>query len=87
MIESTITDKGQTTVPRPVREALGLKARKRIQWNILADGTVTVRPEPSPLDLFGSLKSEVPFPGYTEEREAAQAAVAKQAVEEGMEPE
>lgn len=86
MLESTITDKGQTTVPRQVREALGLKARKRIQWNILADGTVTVRPEPSPLDLFGSLKSQVPYPGLTEERDIVRKAVAKQAAEEGMEP-
>jgi ABC-type lipoprotein release transport system permease subunit len=29
MIESTVTDKGQTTVPREVREALGIKPRQR----------------------------------------------------------
>ena len=37
MLESTITDKGQTTVPRKVREVLGLKPRKRLQWNIKGD--------------------------------------------------
>jgi len=70
MLESTITDKGQTTVPRQVRDALGLEPRRRIQWDIQGNGTVTVRPEPSPLDLFASLKSEVPFPGLEEERGA-----------------
>lgn len=86
MLESTITDKGQTTVPRQVRDALGLEPRKRLQWDILADGTATVRPEPSPLDLFASLKSDVPFSGLEEERAAVRAAVADQAAKEGTEP-
>ena len=85
MVESTITDKGQTTVPRQVREALGLKPRSRLQWDIAADGTVIVKPEPSALALFGSLKSKVPFPGLKEEKDAAREIMASEAAHEGSE--
>lgn len=86
MIESTLTDKGQTTVPRKIREALGLKPRGRLQWVINEEGLVTVRPEPSALALFGSLKPEVPFPGIQEEKAAVRKIVAQQAAHEGPEP-
>jgi len=78
MIESTLTDKGQTTVPKEVREALGMKPRQRLQWNLAPDGTATVRPEPSALDLFGSLKSKRKFPGLKEEKDAVRRFVARQ---------
>jgi antitoxin PrlF len=77
MLESTVTDKGQTTVPKEVRKALGLKPRQRIQWDLATDGTVTVRPEPSALALFGSLKSRKKFPGIKEEKAALRGYIAK----------
>ena len=86
MIESTITDKGQTTVPREVRDALGIKPRQRLQWDIEADGSATVRPEPSALALFGSLKSRKKFPGIKAEKAAVRRHVAGQAVHEGEDP-
>jgi antitoxin PrlF len=76
MIESTITDKGQTTVPKEVREALGIKPRQRLQWDLAEDGSAVVRPEPSALALFGSLKSRKKFPGIKEEKAAMRKAVA-----------
>jgi antitoxin PrlF len=86
MLESTMTDKGQTTVPKEVREALGIKPRQRLQWDLAADGSVTVRPEPSALDLYGSLKSKKKFPGIREEKAAMRRHVAKQAAHEDREP-
>lgn len=81
MIESTVTDKGQTTVPREVRDALGIKPRQRLQWDIAADGTATVRPEPSALVLFGSLKTRRKFPGLKAEKAAVPKHVATHAHE------
>lgn len=86
MLESTITDKGQTTVPKEVRDALGIKPRQRLQWDLATDGTVTVRPEPSALALYGSLKSRKKFPGIKEEKAAMRRHVAKQAAHEDREP-
>jgi AbrB family looped-hinge helix DNA binding protein len=82
MLESTITDKGQTTVPKEVRHALGIKPRQRLQWDLAEDGSVIVRPEPSALPLFGSLKSRRKFPGAREEKAAMRKAVAARAAGE-----
>ncbi|CAN5726869.1 AbrB/MazE/SpoVT family DNA-binding domain-containing protein [soil metagenome] len=41
MHESTITKRGQTTIPRQVRDALGLKAGDRLRY-MLRDGEVRV---------------------------------------------
>lgn len=84
MLESTLTSKGQTTVPRMVRDALGIKPQEQLLWDIAKDGSVTVRPKPSALSLFGSLRSSVPFPGIREEKEAARAAMAREAAMEGL---
>ena len=42
-VESTLTDKYQTTMPGVVRKALGLKKRDRISYTILPDGDVLLR--------------------------------------------
>ena len=70
MLQSTLTDKGQTTMPREVRAALKVKPRQQLEWIIRADGTAVVRPEPNALELFGSLKPVKPFPGLKEEKAA-----------------
>jgi len=86
MIQSTITDKGQTTVPKEVREVLGVKPRERIQWDLQEDGTVSVRAEPSALALFGSLKPKKKFPGLKEEKAAVRRRVGAKAAREDREP-
>ena len=86
MIESTLTDKGQTTVPREVREALGIKPRQRLQWDLEGDGTVTVRPESSALPLFGSLKSRRKFHGIKPEKAAVRKHIAHEGAHEGKDP-
>lgn len=42
-IESTLTDRYQTTVPDPVRRALGLAKRDRIRYLVRGDGTVEMK--------------------------------------------
>ena len=45
---ATLTAKGQVTVPKTVREALGLRQGDQLSWE-LEDGSVRVRAE-APLD-------------------------------------
>jgi antitoxin PrlF len=45
-----ITSKGQTTVPREIREALGVGPGDFISWEVAEDGAVRVRAA-RPLDL------------------------------------
>lgn len=40
--ESTLSDRYQTTVPEPVRKALGLSKRDKICYTIQADGGVLI---------------------------------------------
>ncbi|MBK5206384.1 MAG: type II toxin-antitoxin system PrlF family antitoxin [Polaromonas sp.] len=58
MSESTITSKGQTTVPQPIRDALHAQPGTKLQWNLMPDGTIIVRAKTrSILDLAGMLQA------------------------------
>jgi antitoxin PrlF len=55
MITSTITKRGQTTLPREIQNALHLEAGQKLVYEIL-DGSVIIRPHPGVMASFGSLK-------------------------------
>ena len=55
MMHSTITSKGQTTLPAPIRRALHLKAGDRIVYEIQGN-SVVIRPQPGAMAIFGALK-------------------------------
>ncbi|HAO13333.1 MAG TPA: regulator [Planktothrix sp. UBA8407] len=49
--ESTLTDRYQTTIPDPVRKALGLNKRDKIRYTIGSDGQVVIsRADPTEND-------------------------------------
>ncbi len=50
MSESTVTTKGQTTIPQKIRESLGAGPGTRILWHLRPDGSITVRAK-SPIGL------------------------------------
>ena len=53
---TTMSSKGQVTIPRDVRDRLGLQAGDKIAWSLLSNGTVVVRPKTRRLtDLVGIL--------------------------------
>lgn len=56
MTESTITAKGQTTVPADIRQAIGGTPGTRLVWHVLNDGRLLVRVKnKSILNLKGTL--------------------------------
>ncbi len=56
--ESTLTAKGQTTVPRQIREQIGAGPGTRLVWHVMPGGALMVRAKThSVLGLAGSLKS------------------------------
>ena len=59
MITSAITSKGQTTLPKQVREALGVGAGDRVRYVIL-DNEVRILPMRPIGRLFGALKHDGP---------------------------
>lgn len=44
MTTATITSKGQTVIPKAIREHLGVKAGDRLDFLVLDDGEVVIRP-------------------------------------------
>jgi antitoxin PrlF len=58
MNASTITAKGQTTVPAEVRASMQVKAGTRLVWSVMPDGAAIVRAKTkSILDMAGMLKA------------------------------
>ena len=59
MIESTLTSKGRTTLPKAVREAFSLQAGDRVRYVVL-DDEVMILPVRPISRLFGKLKYDGP---------------------------
>lgn len=58
MAESTVTAKGQTTVPADVRALAEVRPGTRLVWSVMPDGTIIVRAKnKSILDMAGMLKA------------------------------
>jgi AbrB family looped-hinge helix DNA binding protein len=41
--EATLTSKGQTTIPKPIRDSLDMKAGDRMTFTLMPDGVVLMR--------------------------------------------
>jgi antitoxin PrlF len=62
---ATLTSKGQTTIPKEIRESLGMKAGDRMTFTLMPDGTVVMRVKNKSItDLAGMLykKGRKPIP-------------------------
>lgn len=69
---STITKKGQVTIPVSIRRKLGLKPKQRVTFVRKGDKKVEIKPVPDFFALRGSIESKKK---YTDEK--ADKAVAK----------
>ena len=56
-MESAITSKGQATIPKAVREHLGLKPGDRVKFFVHPDGSVVLLPKLPVTALRGILKT------------------------------
>lgn len=71
MQESTVTVKGQTTLPKSVRQALHLMPGDRIRYVVLDGGEVRIMRTRPVSELSGILKGSTQHPVSLEEMEAA----------------
>jgi AbrB family looped-hinge helix DNA binding protein len=56
-MESAITSKGQATIPKAVREHLGLKPGDRVKFFVHPDGSVVLLPKLPVTTLRGIMKT------------------------------
>lgn len=63
--EATLTSKGQTTIPKEIRDGLGMKSGDRMTFTLMPDATVVMRlKNKSITELAGTLhkKGRKPVP-------------------------
>ena len=58
MSEAAVTSKGQITIPAEVRKAMGLRAKDRVVFTVMPDGTTVMRAKRKSIkSLKGILKN------------------------------
>ena len=57
--EGTVTSKGQVTIPKRIRDKLGLSAGTEVEFILEADGTLRVRPKEPALERLRAVKAEL----------------------------
>ena len=63
--DATLTSKGQTTIPKEIRDKLGMKPGDRMTFTLMSDATVVMRVKNKSIsDLAGTLykKGRKPVP-------------------------
>ena len=68
MLTSTLTTKGQVTIPKKIRDMLGIQTNDRIVFTPLEPGKVLLTTETTPVKtLFGLLRHRKPKQAITTE--------------------
>lgn len=81
MTAATITVKGQVTIPKDVRDALGLREHDKVVFVVEGDRAIMRPIRLAPLDqLRGVAKGRAPFKGRQAERAAARKHLAQRIV-------
>ncbi len=81
-METTVTSKGQLTLPQPIRHALGIDAGTVLEVELGAEGSVVLRKKATPgfFNQFVGLKARnAPFASGDEARETLRVAEGDQA--------
>jgi AbrB family looped-hinge helix DNA binding protein len=83
--ESSISPKGQITLPQDTRKKLGLNPKDRVTIRMYEDGEVAVLPKKTSfLDSYRSIPALNPARTWEEIREIAQEERAEEAAREGL---
>jgi AbrB family looped-hinge helix DNA binding protein len=68
---STLTSKGQITLPKAIRDRLHLRSGDRVQFLVLEDGRVELVPVTAPLTRLKGMLPAPPEPVTLEQMDAA----------------
>ena len=53
--EATLTSKGQTTIPKEIRDRLGMKTGDKMSFTLMPDGVVILRVKKKSISELGGL--------------------------------
>ena len=57
--DATVTSKGQVTIPKEIRDRLGLEAGQQVEFVLGEGGTVEVRPKRPALDRLRDVRDAI----------------------------
>lgn len=57
--DATVTSKGQVTIPKQIRDALGLRVGTELEFVLEDDGTIRVRPKEPALERLRAVKEQL----------------------------
>ena len=57
--DPTVTSKGQVTIPKRIRDRLGLDAGTEVEFILEADGTIRVRQKEPAMDRLRAVKEQL----------------------------
>ena len=57
--DATLTSKGQVTIPKRIREQLGLEAGTEIEFILDEDGSLRVRPKQPPMNRLEAIREQL----------------------------
>jgi AbrB family looped-hinge helix DNA binding protein len=83
MLESTITRKGQVTIPKAIRDRLGVKEGEKVLFVMRGEEVVLKVVKGTILDLRGSVRSSAHPEDFEKIRQSVRQAVAKKVVGHG----
>jgi antitoxin PrlF len=78
---TVVTRKGQVTIPADIRRALGIKEGDKVAFVLEDDQVKLTKKESVVQQTAGALKSDIPALSPQQEREAAEQAIAEEAIE------
>jgi len=58
-VDATVTSKGQVTIPKEIRDRLGLEAGQEVEFRLDDDGTVEVRPKRPALERLRDVRASI----------------------------
>ncbi|SNR24719.1 AbrB/MazE/SpoVT family DNA-binding domain-containing protein [Halorubrum vacuolatum] len=57
--DGTVTSKGQVTIPKRIRDELGLRAGTEVEFTLAEDGTLRVRPKQPAFERLRAVKDQL----------------------------
>jgi AbrB family looped-hinge helix DNA binding protein len=57
--DATVTSKGQVTIPKRIRERLGLDAGTELEFTVNEDGSLTVRPKRPAMERLRDVRARL----------------------------
>ncbi|ERH02584.1 MAG: looped-hinge helix DNA binding domain, AbrB family [Halonotius sp. J07HN6] len=57
--DATLTSKGQVTIPKRIRERLGLEAGAEVEFILNDDGSLRLRPKEPPMERLRAIQEQL----------------------------